>query len=209
MEVGKLKHKIRACFGGFRCSINKRKKKTRIAIHWRSQIEFNALYKFNLASNCLWLSPSSLIARVIIYLLSYPFWTSTGDKSSLWDVWLVESTTGLFESLFNCMKSPLVFFLTRRNATLLTQVLFWDWKHLSLFFCFKSTSVQWMLGHHLSINLSPPVVERCPHHLNTCVLPCAWCFLVCEVRSHIVDTKIQRIAPVSWNIIQRSHRNKY
>lgn len=27
VEVGKLKHKIRACFGGVRCSINKRKKK--------------------------------------------------------------------------------------------------------------------------------------------------------------------------------------
>lgn len=153
-----------------------------------------------------------MIACVIIYLLSYCFWTSTRDKSSLWDVWLIGSTTGLFESLFNCMKSPLVFFWTRRNAKLLTQVSFWGWKRLSLFFfffCIKSTSVQWTLGHHFSINLSPPVVESCPHHLNTCVLPCAWCFLVSEVRSHIVYTKIQRIAPVSWNVIRRSQRNKY
>lgn len=42
----------------------------------------------------------------------------------------------------------------------------------------KGTSIRWTLGHHLGINLSPPVVESRPHHLNTCVLPCAWCFLV-------------------------------
>lgn len=36
-----------------------------------------------------------------------------------------------------------------------------------------------MLSHHLGINRSPPIVESCPHHLNTCALPCARCFLVC------------------------------
>lgn len=91
-------------------------------------------------------------------------------KLNLLDVQLIGGTTGLFESVFTCMKSPLLSFWRGGMPCCLH-------KWFIFFFFFAQGHLNKMNAwSSFSMNLSNPVVESSPHYLNTSALPC---FLVC------------------------------